>query len=87
LEKEGKLPDAIFACVVVAVTRLEDEQVQPIGVKPTGKSLDTSDHAATLSLGTKGVLNGMCCYILKVNRSQFIVLHQDWDFPGVGECR
>jgi tryptophan synthase beta chain len=66
--KEGKLPNAIVACVgdgcnVIGIFTafLEDEVVQLIGVEPSGRGLDTPDHAATLALGTKRALVFMVC--------------------------
>ena len=72
LTKEGRLPDYLMACVGggsnaigLFTAFLDDEDVKMIGVEPAGKGLDTPDHAATLTLGSKGALHGFECYNLQ----------------------
>lgn len=92
--KEGKLPDAIVACVGggcnaigIFSAFLDDENVQLVGVEPSGKGLDTSDHAATLTLGTKGAIHGMACYNLQDDDGNPLPVYSiasGLDYPGVG---
>jgi tryptophan synthase beta chain len=92
--KEGKLPNAIVACVGggcnaigIFTAFLKDEDVQLIGVEPSGRGLDTSDHAATLTLGTKGAIHGMCCYNLQDEEGNPLPVYSiasGLDYPGVG---
>ncbi|MDX2479921.1 MAG: tryptophan synthase subunit beta, partial [Desulfuromusa sp.] len=70
--KEGCLPDYLMACVGggsnamgLFTAFLDDKDVKMIGVEPAGKGLDTPDHAATLTLGSKGALHGFECYNLQ----------------------
>lgn len=94
LAKEGKLPDAILACVGggcnaigIFTAFLEDTDVQLIGVEPAGKGLDTPFHAATLSLGKKGSIHGMECYNLQDDKGEPLPVYSiasGLDYPGVG---
>ena len=66
LEKEGRLPDMVIACVGggsdaigVFAEFLPDSQVALVGVEAAGHGLQTDRHAATLTLGTVGVVDGM----------------------------
>ncbi len=92
--KEGKLPDYLMACVGggsnaigLFTAFLDDEDVQMIGVEPAGKGLDTPDHAATLTLGSKGGLHGFECYILQNSEGEPLPVYSiasGLDYPGVG---
>lgn len=70
LDKVGQLPDVVMACVGggcnaigIFTAFLGDENVELIGVEPSGRGLDAPHgHAATLTLGSKGSLHGMKCY-------------------------
>ncbi len=94
LAKEGCLPDYLMACVGggsnaigLFTAFLDDENVQMIGVEPAGKGLDTPDHAATLTLGTKGGLHGFECYILQNSEGEPLPVYSiasGLDYPGVG---
>ncbi len=94
LAKEGCLPDYLMACVGggsnaigLFTAFLNDENVQMIGVEPAGKGLDTPDHAATLTLGTKGGLHGFECYILQNSEGEPLPVYSiasGLDYPGVG---
>jgi tryptophan synthase beta chain len=92
--KEGKLPDAIVACVGggcnaigIFTAFLDDESVDLIGVEPSGKGLDTPDNAATLTLGKKGAIHGMACYNLQDDEGNPLPVYSiasGLDYPGVG---
>jgi len=92
--KEGCLPDYLMACVGggsnamgLFTAFLDDEDVKIIGVEPAGKGLDTPDHAATLTLGTKGALHGFECYNLQDKEGLPLPVYSiasGLDYPGVG---
>lgn len=94
LAKEGKLPDTIMACVGggsnamgLFTAFLDDESVDIVGVEPAGKGLDTPDHAATLTLGTKGAIHGFECYNLQDDEGNPLPVYSiasGLDYPGVG---
>jgi len=94
LESHNKLPDIAMACVgggsnaIGLFTEfLPDEEVELIGVEPAGKGLDTPDHAATLSLGTKGAIHGFKCYNLQDDEGNPLPVYSiasGLDYPGVG---
>jgi tryptophan synthase beta chain len=90
----GKLPDYIMACVGggsnamgLFTAFLKDENVKIVGIEPAGKGLDTNDHAATLSLGTKGGIHGFKCYNLQDEKGNPLPVYSiasGLDYPGVG---
>ena len=94
LEKQGKLPDIITACVGggsnamgLFTAFLNDEEVKMVGVEPAGKGLDTPDHAATLTLGSKGAIHGFECYNLQDTEGNPLPVYSiasGLDYPGVG---
>jgi tryptophan synthase beta chain len=94
MQKEGKLPDIITACVGggsnaigLFTAFLEDESVKMVGVEPAGKGLDTPDHAATLTLGKKGAIHGFECYNLQDDEGNPLPVYSiasGLDYPGVG---
>lgn len=94
LERQGKLPDIAMACVGggsnaigLFTAFINDESVELIGVEPAGKGLDTPDHAATLTLGTKGALHGFECYNLQDEKGNPLPVYSiasGLDYPGVG---
>jgi tryptophan synthase beta chain len=94
LAKTGKLPDAVMACVGggcnaigIFTAFLQDENVQLIGVEPSGKGLDTAEHAATMTLGKKGAIHGMACYNLQDEDGNPLPVYSiasGLDYPGVG---
>ena len=94
LTKEGRLPDYLMACVGggsnaigLFTAFLDDEDVKMIGVEPAGKGLDTPDHAATLTLGSKGALHGFECYNLQDKEGLPLPVYSiasGLDYPGVG---
>lgn len=94
LESHNKLPDIAMACVgggsnaIGLFTEfLPDDSVELIGVEPAGKGLDTPDHAATLSLGSKGAIHGFKCYNLQDDEGNPLPVYSiasGLDYPGVG---
>ena len=94
LEKQGKLPDIITACIGggsnaigLFTAFLEDEGVKLVGVEPAGLGLDTPDNAATLTLGSKGAIHGFECYNLQDEEGNPLPVYSiasGLDYPGVG---
>ena len=94
LAKQGKLPDIITACVGggsnaigLFTAFLNDEDVKMVGIEPAGKGLDTGEHAATLTLGSKGALHGFECYNLQDSEGNPLPVYSiasGLDYPGVG---
>ena len=90
----GGLPDNLVACVGggsnaigLFTAFLDDESVQIFGVEPSGISLKDGEHAATLTLGTPGVLHGFKSYLLqdkKGNPLEVYSVASGLDYPGVG---
>lgn len=93
-ELTGRLPDLIMACVGGGSNAmglfdafLNDEAVRIMGVEPGGKGLDTPDHAATMTLGTPGVIHGFRCHVLQDEQGEPLPVHSiasGLDYPGVG---
>ncbi len=94
LEKEGRLPDKLVACVGGGSNAIglfhsfiEDEQVELIGVEAAGKGLNTGEHGASLAAGSFGVLHGSASYILQDEDGQISEAYSvaaGLDYPGVG---
>lgn len=94
LEKRGKLPDAVVACVGGGSNAVgmfypfaEDKSVKMLGVEAGGDGVDTLRHSATLTAGSKGVLHGVRTYILQNEHGQIDETHSvsaGLDYPGVG---
>lgn len=94
LAKEGKLPDHLVACVGggcnaigLFTAFLEDDDVKMTGVEPAGRGLDTPDHAATMTLGTKGAIHGFECLTLQDDQGEPLPVYSiasGLDYPGVG---
>ncbi|KAI7905556.1 tryptophan synthase beta subunit-like PLP-dependent enzyme [Cokeromyces recurvatus] len=94
LEKAGKLPDAVVACVGGGSNSIgmfhpfvDDKSVRIIGVEAGGDGIDTEKHSATLTKGTPGVLHGTRTYLLQDPKGQIIETHSvsaGLDYPGVG---
>ncbi|MFH7585749.1 tryptophan synthase subunit beta [Oceanimonas smirnovii] len=90
----SRLPDVIMACVGGGSNAmglfdafLNDESVRIIGVEPGGRGLDTPDHAATMSLGTPGVIHGFRCHVLQDENGEPLPVYSiasGLDYPGVG---
>jgi len=94
LEKEGRLPDAVVACVGggsnamgIFYPFVEEEEVRLIGVEAGGLGLESGKHAASLCAGEVGVLHGMKSYFLQDEEGQIQPTHSvsaGLDYPGVG---
>ena len=94
LEREGRLPDALVACVgggsnAIGLFHpfLMDEEVKLYGVEAAGYGLDTGQHAAALTGGSPGVLHGNRTYLLQDEDGQITEAHSisaGLDYPGVG---
>jgi tryptophan synthase beta chain len=94
LQKEGRLPDAIVACVGGGSNSIGafypfigDEQVALYGVEAGGLGLASEKHAASLCAGEEGVFHGMMTYILQDPDGQIKPTHSisaGLDYPGVG---
>ncbi len=93
-EKEGRLPDAVVACVGGGSNSIgafypfiEDEQVALHGVEAGGLSLAHGKNAASLCAGEEGVFHGMLTYVLQDKDGQISTTHSisaGLDYPGVG---
>ena len=94
LQHEGRLPDALVACVGGGSNAiglfypfLEDSDVAIYGVEAAGYGLDTGRHAAPLCAGKPGVLHGNRTYLMEDSHGQIIHAHSisaGLDYPGVG---
>ncbi len=94
LEKQGKLPDAIVACVGGGSNAMgmfypfvEDKEVALYGVEAAGKGVDTNEHAATLTGGSPGMLHGTFTYLLQDEAGQIqeaASISAGLDYPGIG---
>jgi tryptophan synthase beta chain len=94
METEGRLPDAVIACVGGGSNAIgmfypfiEDKETDLIAVEAAGKGLDTEDHAATLSMGNYGVLHGNAMYLLQDGGGQIHEVYSisaGLDYPGIG---
>lgn len=95
LEKAGKLPDAVVACVGGGSNAIgafhpfmEDKEVALYGAEAAGYGIDKDEeHCATLSKGTPGVLQGAMTYIIQRESGQTLNTHSisaGLDYPGVG---
>ncbi|MBH1978110.1 MULTISPECIES: tryptophan synthase subunit beta [unclassified Simplicispira] len=94
LAQHKRLPDVVTACVGggsnamgIFTEFLPDAGVQLVGVEPAGRGLDTPDHAATMTLGTKGAIHGFICYNLQDEKGEPLPVYSiasGLDYPGVG---
>jgi len=94
LEKTGKLPDALVACVGGGSNAigmfypfLTDESVELYGVEAGGLGIETGQHAAPLCAGRPGVLHGNRTYLMEDENGQIMGTHSisaGLDYPGVG---
>ena len=94
LEKEGRLPDYVIACVgggsnaIGAFSEyVAEEEVGLIGVEAAGHGLDTDQHAATMTKGTVGVVDGMKTYAVFGQDGKVAPVYSisaGLDYPGVG---
>lgn len=94
LEKEGKLPDAVVACVGggsnsigMFADFIDDKDVDLIGVEAGGLGIETGKHASAMAMGQVGVLHGMKSYLLQDTDGNIQLAHSisaGLDYPGVG---
>ena len=94
LEKEGRLPDYVIACVgggsnaIGAFSQyVADEDVKLVGVEAAGHGLDTDKHAATMTKGSVGIVDGMKTYAVfgeDGNVAPVYSISAGLDYPGVG---
>lgn len=94
LEKEGKLPDTVIACVGGGSNAMgafyefiEDKEVQLIGCEAAGLGIDTEKHAATIARGTEGVFHGMKSLFCQDEYGQIAPVYSisaGLDYPGIG---
>ena len=94
LALEHRLPDVVMACVGGGSNAIglfspfyNDPDVQMIGVEAAGRGLDTPDHAATMTLGTPGIIHGFKCYLVQDEQGQPLPVYSisaGLDYPGVG---
>ena len=94
LEKEGRLPDAVLACLGGGSNAigafyhfLEDENIRLIGLEAAGRGVDTLDTAATISTGSLGIFHGMKSYFCQDEYGQIAPVYSisaGLDYPGIG---
>lgn len=94
LEKEGRLPDVVMACVGggsnsigMFADFIDDAGVELIGVEAAGLGIDTGKHASAMALGQPGTLHGMRSYLLQDDDGNVQLAHSisaGLDYPGVG---
>ena len=94
IEKEGRLPDALVACVGGGSNAIGlfypficDESVEMYGVEAGGHGIETGEHAAPLCAGKPGVLHGNRTYLMSDDNGQIMGTHSvsaGLDYPGVG---
>jgi len=94
LEKEGRLPDAVIACVGGGSNAIgtfynfiEDKEVKLIGCEAAGRGIDTYETAATINTGRVGIFHGMKSYFCQDKYGQIAPVYSisaGLDYPGVG---
>ncbi len=94
LEMTGEEPDNVVACVGggsnaigIFSAFLEKPYINLYGVEPAGRSFKTGDHAATMTMGTPGIIHGFKCYLLQDEKGEPLPVHSvasGLDYPGVG---
>lgn len=94
LEKEGRLPDYVIACVgggsnaIGAFSQyVADEEVKLVGVEAAGHGVDTDMHAATMTKGSVGIVDGMKTYAVFKEDGELAPVYSisaGLDYPGVG---
>ena len=94
LEKEGRLPDILMACVGGGSNAMglfydfiPDTQVQLIGVEAAGRGVNTAETAATIARGKPGIFHGMESYFLQDQDGQIAPVYSisaGLDYPGIG---
>ena len=94
LEKEGRLPDAVIACVGGGSNAIgsfyhfiDDPSVQLIGCEAAGRGVDTFETAATINTGRLGIFHGMKSYFCQNEYGQIAPVYSisaGLDYPGIG---
>lgn len=94
LEKEGRLPDAVIACVGGGSNAIgafyhfiEDESVRLIGCEAAGRGVDSCDTAATMATGRVGIFHGMKSIFCQDEHGQIAPVYSisaGLDYPGIG---
>ena len=94
LEKEGRLPSAVIACVGggsnamgMFYNFIPDKEVRLIGCEAAGRGIDTPEHAATMAKGSIGVFHGMKSYFCQNEYGQIDEVYSisaGLDYPGIG---
>ena len=94
LEKEGKLPDAVIACVGGGSNAIgafyhfiNDPSVRLIGCEAAGRGVDTAETAATIATGRPGIFHGMKSYFCQDQFGQIAPVYSisaGLDYPGIG---
>ena len=94
MEKEGRLPDAVLACVGGGSNAMgafyefiPDESVRLIGCEAAGRGIHTAETAATIATGTMGVFHGMKSYFCQDEYGQIAPVYSisaGLDYPGIG---
>ncbi|MFA7067821.1 MAG: tryptophan synthase subunit beta, partial [Acidaminococcaceae bacterium] len=94
LEKEGKLPDVVMACVGGGSNAMglfydfiPDKNVRLVGVEAAGRGVNTAETAATIARGSEGIFHGMKSYFLQNSDGQIAPVYSisaGLDYPGIG---
>lgn len=94
LKKEGRLPDAVLACVGGGSNAIgtfyhfiEDKSVRLIGCEAAGRGVDTAETAATIATGSLGIFHGMKSYFCQNEDGQIAPVYSisaGLDYPGIG---
>ena len=94
LKKEGRLPDAVIACVGGGSNAIgsfyhfiDDENVRLIGCEAAGRGIDTFETAATINTGRLGIFHGMKSYFCQDKYGQIAPVYSisaGLDYPGIG---
>ncbi len=94
MEKEGRLPDAVVACVGggsnaigMFADFIDEPSVRLVGVEPAGKGVHTKEHGATIVTGSKGILHGAFTFIMQDQDGQIeesYSVSAGLDYPAVG---
>ena len=94
MEKEGRLPDAVLACVGGGSNAIGsfyhfigDPQVRLIGCETAGRGVDTPETAATIATGRLGIFHGMKSYFCQDQYGQIAPVYSisaGLDYPGIG---
>lgn len=94
LEKEGRLPDMVMACVGGGSNAMglfydfiPETEVQLVGIEAAGRGIDTEETAATINRGSLGIFHGMKSYFMQDEYGQIAPVYSisaGLDYPGIG---